>query len=114
VIFEFGLADECDFNYIDDSELKKALDQIEKEPLDMLDLFCVIRYYKKESNKKSPLKFDYYILRTVYNQDTFEIQVHHKKGLRYVSPEDLVSFIFKKINEGSKRKILKRQLRSAS
>ena len=47
--------------------------------------------------------------RTVYNRGIFEIQVYHKKGLKYVPPEDLTMFIFKKINEAFKQKILKKQ-----
>ena len=114
LLFEFGLANAENFNYIDETELREASDQLEKEHFDILDFFCVIRYYRVEGDQKVPLKFDYYFLRTVYNQNAFEIQVHHKKGLRYVSPEDLASFIFNKVNEGSKRKALKRQLHSPS
>ena len=106
IIFEFGLADAESFNYIDEEEVKKALSLLEKERLDMMDFFCAIRYYKGKAEEKRALKFDYYLIRTVYNRDIFEIQVHHKKGLGYLSPEDLTSFIFNKINEPSKKKIL--------
>jgi hypothetical protein len=106
VIFEFGLADAENFNFIDEEELKKVLNRLEKEHFDTLDFFCVIRYYKAD---KTPLKFDYYLLRTVYNRSAVEIQVHHKKGLRYLSPEDLTLFIFKKTNETAKKKTLKKQ-----
>ncbi len=40
----------------------------------------------------------------MYNRSIFEIQVYHKKGLRYVPPEDLALFIFKKLNGASKAK----------
>jgi len=108
IIFEFGLADAESFNYIDEEEVKKALSLLEKERLDMMDFFCAIRYYKGKAEEKRALKFDYYLIRTVYNRDIFEIQVHHKKGLGYLSPEDLTSFISNKINETSNRKILKK------
>jgi len=75
--------------------------------LRIMDFFCAIRYYKGE--KKSALKFDYYLLRTIYNKGILEIQVFHKKGLRYLSPEDLTLFIINKTNETSSRKILKKQ-----
>ena len=106
IIFEFGLADGESFNYIDEEEVKKALDLLAKERLDTIDFFLAIRYYKGEAKKKRALKFDYYLIRTGYNRDDFEIQVYHKKGLRYLSPEDLTLFIFNRINEASKRKIL--------
>jgi hypothetical protein len=108
LIFEFGLADAEDFNYIDEEEVKKVRNLLGKEHLRTMDFFCAIRYYKGE--KKSALKFDYYLLRTVYNRDILEIQVFHKKGPRYISPEDLTLFIFNKTNEASNRKILKKTL----
>ena len=108
LIFEFGLADAGDFNYIDEEEVKKVRNLLGKEYLRSMDFFCAVRYYKGE--KKKALKFDYYLLRTIYDKDILEIQVFHKKGPRYISPEDLTMFIINKINEASSRKILKKQL----
>ncbi len=109
IIFEFGLADADCFNYIDEEEVKKATEALANQTLENMDFFCVIRYYKGEGEKKRALKFDYYFIRTAYNRGVFEIQVYHKKGLRYVPPEDLALFIFKKLNGASKRKVLKKQ-----
>jgi hypothetical protein len=107
LIFEFGLADAESFNYIDGEEVKKVLNVLGKEHLRTMDFFCAIRYYKGE--KKRALKFDYYLLRIVYSRGILEIQVFHKKGPRYISPEDLTMFIFNKTNAASNRKILKKQ-----
>jgi hypothetical protein len=112
LIFEFGLADAENFNYIDEEEVKKVLNVLEKEHLRTMDFFCAIRYYKGE--KKRALKFDYYLLRIVFNRGILEIQVFHKKGPRYISPEDLTLFIFNKTNEASNRKVLKKQTLSQS
>lgn len=110
VIFEFGLAESEGFNYIDEEEAKKALNFLAKERLHSMDFFCSIRYYKGNGEKKTPLKFDYYMLRTIFSKDTFEVQVFHERGPRYISPEELTAFIFTKINESSNRnrKILKK------
>jgi hypothetical protein len=110
VIFEFGLAESGDFNYIDEEELKKTLNFLAKERLLLMDFFCSVRYYKGNGEKKTPLKFDYYMLRTIFSKDALEIQVFHERGPRYISPEELTSFIFAKINETSNRnrKILKK------
>jgi hypothetical protein len=110
LIFEFGLADAESFNYIDGEEVKKVLNVLGKEHLRTMDFFCAIRYYKGE--KKRALKFDYYLLRIVFNRGILEIQVFHKKGPRYISPEDLTMFIFNKTNAASNRKILKKQTSS--
>jgi hypothetical protein len=110
VIFEFGLAESGDFNYIDEEELKNTLKVLAKERLLSMDFFCSIRYYKGNCEKRTPLKFDYYMLRTIFSKDTLEIQVFHERGPRYISPEELTAFIFTKINETSNRnrKILKK------
>ena len=107
VIFEFGLAESEAFNFIDEEEVGKALNLLAKERLRSMDFFCAIRYYKGNGEKKSALKFDYYLLRTIFSKDTFEVQVFHERGPRYISPEELTLFIFNKINEASNRKILK-------
>ena len=110
IIFEFGIAEFGDFNYIDDEELKKTLKFLAKEHLPSMDFFCSIRYYKRTGENRSPLKFDYYMLRTVFSKDIFEIQVFHERGPRYISPEELTTFIFNKINETSsiRNKVLKK------
>lgn len=74
-----------------------------------MDFFCVIRYYKSKDEKDKALKFDYYLLRTTFGRHAVEMQIHHKKGLRYISPEDLTLFLATKVNEASNRKILKKQ-----
>jgi hypothetical protein len=108
VIFEFGLAESEDFNYIDDEELKKALVFFAKERVQTIDFFCAIRNYKGSGEKKRALKFDYYMVRTVFSKDKLEVQVFHERGPRYISPKDLMMFIVDRINEGSNRKVLKK------
>jgi hypothetical protein len=106
VIFEFGLANGDSFSYLDTEELESTLDFVSKERVQALDFFCAIRYYKNIV-PKSPLKFDYYLLRTVFGKELLEMQVFHERGPRYVSTEDLVEFIIAKLNMGQNRKILK-------
>ena len=110
VIFEFGLAESGNFNYIDSEEVKKILTFLSKERLYLLDFFCSIRYYKGTNKKKTPLKFDYYMLRTIFSRNILEVQVFHERGPRYISPEELTMFIFTKLNEAKNgnRKILKK------
>lgn len=107
VIFEFGLAEAESFNFIDEEELHKAQSFLTKERLHTMDFFCSVRYYRGRGAKKTALKFDYYMLRTIFSKDTFEVQVFHERGPRYVSPQDLTMFIFNRVNEASNRKVLK-------
>jgi hypothetical protein len=107
VVFEFGIADEVTFNYLDEKETNKALEVINKKPFKIMDFFCAVRYYKMENRKKTPLKFDYYMLRFMFNRKSIEIQVFHERGPRHVSPEEIVSFVVNKINEKFSSKILR-------
>jgi len=108
VIFEFGLAEDGNFSFIDKEELEKALKLLGKDRLGVLDFFCAIRYYKGKAKKKTALKFDYYLLRTVFGKGTLEVQVFHERGPRYISPQDLVDFLQCKLNENKMRKVLKK------
>lgn len=108
VIFEFGLADSAGFNFIDEEEVKKAQVLLSKEQSGVLDFFCAIRYYKGIGEKRRALKFDYFLLRFAFIKGFVEVQVHHERGPRYVSPKDLAAFVYVKLNEGSARKILKK------
>jgi hypothetical protein len=111
LIFEFGIAESGDFTFIDSEELKKTMKFLAKGLLHTMDFFCSIRYYKRTGENRSPLKFDYYMLRTVFSKSIFEVQVFHERGPRYISPEELTTFIYNKINETSKsknKKVLKK------
>ncbi|MEM3443198.1 MAG: hypothetical protein QXM86_05020 [Candidatus Bathyarchaeia archaeon] len=107
VIFEFGIAEASTFNYLDAEETNKILKIIQKRPFQIMDFYCAIRYYKTQNGKRTPLKFDYYILRLIFDGGLLEARVFHERGLQYVSPTDLVQFIVNKINTKTSRKLLK-------
>lgn len=107
-IFEFGIAEDLVFNYLDRQEEKRLLKLIRKRPFSVIDFFCAIRYYRMQNNKKKPLKFDYYMLRSLFkNKISMEMRIFHERGPRHVSPEDLVRFVARKVNENFSRKKLK-------
>jgi len=108
IIFETGLAEAKSFNYIDEEEAKKVLNALRKTPFQTMDFFCAVRYYKGTAEKKAPLKFDYYMLRALFGKNAVEIQVFHERGPRYISPEDIVTFLVNMINATSARKMLKK------
>ncbi len=108
IIFEAGLAEAESFNYIDEEETKKVLSALRKAPFQTMDFFCAVRYYKGTVEKKAPLKFDYYMIRALFGKNAVEIQVFHERGPRYISPEDMVTFLVNMINATSARKILKK------
>jgi hypothetical protein len=92
--FEFGLAEGKSFCFIEQQELCQALELIQKENYHILDFYCAIQYHK--GPEKTPLKFDYYIIRTLFEKGKLEVQIHHEKGPRYLSPEDIANLILQK------------------
>ncbi len=108
VIFEFGLADSEGFTFLDEAELKKAQGFLQKERLTLMDFFCSIRYYRGNGENKMALKFDYYMLRFVFGKGTVELQVFHERGPRYLSPEDIATFVEDRVSEGFRKNVLKK------
>ena len=109
MIFEVGLAESTSFNYVNDEEAKKVLTLLKKQAFQVMDFFVAIRYYKGDAQKKTPLRFDYNMVRFIFREgNSIEVQVFHEKGPRYASPEDIVEFIEKEVNGASTRKILRK------
>jgi hypothetical protein len=107
VNFEFGIAEADTFNYLDSEETAKLLKTISKQPLQTMDFFCAARYHKSQDERETRLRFDYYMLRFTFNEDTIEVRAFHERGPRYTSPEDVINLIANKMNEGSMKKLLK-------
>lgn len=107
VIFEFGIAETQNFTYLDVEEKERLLKKMHEKTFQTMDFLCVIRYYRMQNGKKTPLKFDYYMLRFRFSKGLMEMQVYHEKGSMHVSPEELVDLVRERINETFHKKILK-------
>lgn len=108
IIFEAGLAEAKSFNYVDEEEKQRVLSALRKTPFQTMDFFCAVRYYKGTAEDKTPLKFDYYMMRLIFGKNNLEIQVFHERGPRYISPEDIITFFVNEVNKTSSRRTLKR------
>lgn len=106
-IFELGVADGSDFNYVDGEERERLVKTIEKRPFSIIDFLCIIRYYRVQNETRKPLKFDYYMLRFSFDKDSTELQIFHEKGLMYVSPKDIPEFVENRINAEFSKKTVK-------
>jgi hypothetical protein len=107
VIFMFGIADTDGFKFLNEAQAQRLHNAISSRSLHAMDWFCGIRYYKNTKPKRTPLKFDYYVLRIAFTErDTAQFQVSHERGPRYISPEEFVSLIARNLNSKSRRKIL--------
>lgn len=106
VKFEVGIAEGNGFNYIDAEEKAGMLSAISNRPFRIMDFFFAIRYYKTVG-KKTPMRFDYYMLRLTFGKKVVEMQISHEKGPMHILPDDLQEFVVNKINATSSRRILK-------
>ncbi len=105
--FEFGVAEGFDFNFLDQKEVDECLKFVAENELETLDFFFVVRYHLvKEDGKRVPLRFDYHVLRFVFQGSGLEMRIRHERGSQRVTPEDLTAFITEKINAELSRRQL--------
>jgi hypothetical protein len=107
IIFEVGVAEGSDFNYLDAEERERLLTALKRRPFQVMDFLCVIRYQRVQEERKKRMRFDYYMLRLLFREDLAEIQVSHEKGVRHTSPEDLVRLVVNRVNATSSGRILR-------
>ncbi len=92
--FEFGVADEATFTYLDRNELSVVESQISKEALAFLDFLCVLTYHKaKGSSTPTPMKFDYFMVRFAFDRKQATLYVSHERGPQHVDTQDLIAFL---------------------
>ncbi|MEM3549925.1 MAG: hypothetical protein QXV01_02410 [Candidatus Bathyarchaeia archaeon] len=106
-ILEFGIAESNIFNFLNGEETSRVLEALRKKPLSYMDFFCALRYYKRENGKSFPLKFDYYLIRLIFNSNLVEMQAYHERGPRHVPPEEIINLFINRINKNFSRKVLK-------
>lgn len=110
VNFEFGIGETDGFNYLDEDEANKVLKAISRKPLQIMDFLCVVQYHKLQGERRSPLRFDYRLIRFTFAKNLMEVRVFHERGPMYTSPADTVNLIVNTINEGSSKKIVRETL----
>ena len=107
VIFEVGVAEGNDFNYLDSEERERLLSALNKKLFQVMDFLCVIRYNRMQEKRKTRTKFDYYMLRLMFGENLTEIQVSHERGIRHTSPDDLIKLLMNRINAAFSKRALK-------
>lgn len=98
--FEFGVAEEMVFNYLDEEELDRFEKCIVKKELPIMDFFCAVHYHTVNKNgKRIPLKFDYHLIRFTFHGKSVELWVSHERGPQHVPLQAFIDFITSHINE---------------
>jgi hypothetical protein len=99
VSFEFGVAEGFEFTFLDQKELDQCLRGVAEKELQTLDFFFSVRYHIiREDSKRVPLRFDYHVLRFIFQESGLELRIRHERGTQRVTLDDLTAFIAKRIN----------------
>ncbi|MGB9134958.1 MAG: hypothetical protein WCC63_05185 [Candidatus Bathyarchaeia archaeon] len=100
VDFEVGVGEETNFTFLDDSEMERLEREISRKALPLLDFLCVLQYHLiKEPERRSPLKFDYFLLRFAFAKNLTELLVSHERGTQRVHVEDLMRFVIERVRK---------------
>lgn len=98
VEMEAGVADGLTFNFLNRDVHKQCLKAASESGFKTLDFFLAVRYYRIEDAAKKPLKFDYYIMRFMFEEKEVEMCVHHERGTRRLAVKEFMSFQVYRIN----------------
>lgn len=99
VSFELGVAEGDAFNFLNKNALAHCLQRIEENEFQTLDFFFVIRYHTIiPSGDLVPLRFDYHVLRLIFQKNWMDMRIRHEKGTQRIQLDDLTDFIAKIIN----------------
>ena len=106
--FEFGVAEGFGFNFLDRTELERCLESVDEADVKVLDFFFTVRYHRAgDGGKLVPLRFDYYVLRFLFQESSLEMRIRHEKGTQHVPLDDLTEFLVEQINvELSQRQLM--------
>lgn len=98
--FDFGVAEDMVFNYLDKQELDRFRKAINKEELPIIDLFCAVHYHiVSKKGKRVPLKFDYHLIRFIFHRNRVNLRIRHERGPQRVPLEELITFVVNRVNE---------------
>jgi hypothetical protein len=96
--FRIGVGNGEAFDILDYGEEERLLNRIEnRASFNMIDLAFHLHYTIDDSHKRKPHE-DHYVMRLVFQPGTFEVLVHHLKGLKRVEPRELIRLVLGELN----------------
>lgn len=96
VILEIGVANGFSFDYLNMETLTTLLKAADERGFRILDFICIVRYYRFRDNKRVPLRFDFFLLRFLFNgRGELKVKVFHERGLQRIPAEYLVKFLLR-------------------
>ncbi|UCE95142.1 MAG: hypothetical protein JSV51_05225 [Candidatus Bathyarchaeota archaeon] len=92
--FELGVGEDDVFTFLDKNEVDILDSAVAKKRLTFLDFLCILKYHVVNSvMKRTPLKFDYYLLRFAFSKNYMELLICHERGPRHVQVEAIMDFL---------------------
>ena len=115
VVFKFGVGNKDGFDILDENEVKRVIQRIEeKGTFDTLDLVFHL-HYSVDDGKRHKVHQDQYLARLTFQPGRVELLLHHLKGVRRISPDELVRILLSATNhELSRNKYSELELESLS
>jgi hypothetical protein len=107
VTLEMGIAEGNDFIQIDKDEETRIIKTANSTPFQIMDFLCTATYHMIKDGKSKPFRFDYFMLRFIFDQKLIEARAFHERGPRRITPKEIIDIIIDKINANSAKKILK-------
>ena len=98
LVFRLGIGNGDGFDVLDSKEEERVLHRIENRgSFNTLDLAIQLHYSVNDS-RQHRVHEDHYILRLVFQPGRVEVLVHHRKGVRRVEPDELITLIIQELN----------------
>lgn len=96
--FKIGIGNGEAFDFLDSREEERLLNRIENyAPFNTIDVVFNLHYAIDGGRKHKPHE-DQYLTRLVFRPGTFEVLVHHVKGIKRVDPADLLRLVLTELN----------------
>jgi hypothetical protein len=98
VVFKFGVGNKDGFDILDAKEVERVIRRIEeKGTFRTLDLVFHL-HYSLDDGKRHKVHQDQYLARLTFQPGRIELLLHHLKGVRRITPDELVRILLSATN----------------
>jgi hypothetical protein len=98
VVFKFGVGNKDGFDILDAKEVERVIRRIEeKGTFRTLDLVFHL-HYSLDDGKRHKVHQDQYLARLTFQSGRVELLLHHLKGVRRITPDELVRILLSATN----------------
>jgi hypothetical protein len=98
VVFKFGVGNKDGFDILDEKEIERVTQRIEeKGTFRTLDLVFHL-HYSVDDGKRHKVHQDQYLARLTFQPGRVELLLHHLKGVRRITPDELVRILLSATN----------------